>query len=135
MPVEQLIVFTLLGLVLALFIWGRWRYDLIAIFALLVVSISGIVSPADAFSGFGHPAVITVAAVLIVSRGLFNSGLVDYIVRFLSRAGDNPIAQLTVLVLAVTICSGFMNNIAPWLSLCLWRCAWPVRVKYHHLFF
>jgi di/tricarboxylate transporter len=112
MPVDQLIVFALLGLVLALFIWGRWRYDLVAIFALLVVSVSGIISPADAFSGFGHPAVITVAAVLVVSRGLFNSGMVDYIVRFLSRAGDNPVVQLTVLVLAVTICSGFMNNIA-----------------------
>ncbi len=51
------------------------------------------------------------AAVLIVSRALFNSGMVDYIVRLMSHAGDNPIVQLTVLVIAVTICSGFMNNI------------------------
>jgi di/tricarboxylate transporter len=111
MPSEQIIVFAVLALVLVLFIWGKWRYDLVALFALLVVTITGLIPAADAFTGFGHPAVITVAAVLVVSRALFNSGMVDYIVRFLSRAGDNPVVQLTVLVLAVTACSGFMNNI------------------------
>lgn len=111
MLIDQILIFAVLGLVLILFIWGRWRYDLVALFALLVVAIAGLIPAADAFAGFGHPAVITVAAVLVVSRALFNSGMVDYIVRFLSRAGDNPIVQLTVLVLAVTACSGFMNNI------------------------
>lgn len=108
---DQLVVFSTLGLVLILFIWGRWRYDLVAIFALLVVTIYGLVPPDAAFSGFGHPAVITVAAVLIVSRALFNSGLVDYIVSILGKAGENPKLQLALLVLAVTVCSGFMNNI------------------------
>ncbi len=111
MQTDQLIVFTTLALVLVLFIWGRWRYDLVALFALLVVSIAGLVPAAEAFSGFGHPAVITVAAVLVVSRALFNSGMVDYIVRLMSAVGENPITQLTALVVAVTICSGFMNNI------------------------
>ena len=111
MQTDQLIVFATLALVLILFIWGRWRYDLVALFALLVVSVTGLVPAAEAFSGFGHPAVITVAAVLVVSRALFNSGMVDYIVRFMSFAGENPITQLTVLVFTVTICSGFMNNI------------------------
>jgi len=111
MPIEQIIVFAVLALVLVLFIWGKWRYDLVALFALLVVTITGLIPAADAFAGFGHPAVITVAAVLVVSRALFNSGMVDYIVRFMARAGDNPVVQLTVLVLAVTVCSGFMNNI------------------------
>lgn len=108
---ELIIVFTLLALVLILFIWGKWRYDLVAIFALLVVAIAGLVPVTDVFTGFGHPAVITVAAVLVVSRALFNSGMVDYIVRYMSLAGDNPVVQLAVLVLAVTVCSGFMNNI------------------------
>ena len=111
MQTDQLIVFATLALVLILFIWGRWRYDLVALFALLVVSVAGLVPAAEVFSGFGHPAVITVAAVLVVSRALFNSGMVDYIVRFMSFAGENPITQLTVLVFTVTICSGFMNNI------------------------
>jgi di/tricarboxylate transporter len=111
MPGDQLIVFATLALVLVLFIWGRWRYDLVALFALIVVSVAGLIPAADAFAGFGHPAVITVAAVLVVSRALFNSGMVDYLVRFMSRAGDNQLVQLTVLVIAVTVCSGFMNNI------------------------
>ncbi len=111
MLIEQTIVFATLAMVLVLFIWGRWRYDLVALFALLVVTIGGLVPAAEAFSGFGHPAVITVAAVLILSRALFNSGMVDYIVRLMSQAGENPITQLAMLVTAVTVCSGFMNNI------------------------
>lgn len=111
MHTEQIFVFATLFLVLILFIWGKWRYDLVALFALLLVTIAGLVPASEAFSGFGHPAVITVAAVLIVSRALFNSGMVDYIVRLMNFAGENPIAQLTVLVVAVTLCSGFMNNI------------------------
>ncbi len=111
MQTDQAIVFATLALVLVLFIWGRWRYDLVALFALLVVTITGLVPASEAFSGFGHPAVITVAAVLILSRALFNSGMVDYIVRLMSKAGENAITQLAVLVSAVTVCSGFMNNI------------------------
>lgn len=111
MLMQQLIIFITLALVLVLFIWGRWRYDLVALFALLVVSIASLVTPEQVFSGFGHPAVITVAAVLIVSRAFFNSGLVDYIVRFISRTAENPLAQMTVLVVAITLCSGFMNNV------------------------
>jgi di/tricarboxylate transporter len=96
---------------LILFIWGKWRYDLVALFALLVVTIYGLIPPEIAFSGFGHPALITVAAVLIVSQALFNSGMVDYLVRLLGKAGENQRVQLALLVLAVTVCSGFMNNI------------------------
>ncbi len=111
METSQIIIFSILALLLLLFVWGKWRYDLVALFALLLVTILGLIPPETAFSGFGHPAVITVAAVLIVSKALFNSGMVDYIVRIMGRAGDNPLVQLFVLVLAVTVCSGFMNNI------------------------
>ncbi len=111
MTAEQIIVFATLALALLLFIWGKWRYDLVAVFVLLIITITGLTPAADAFAGFGHPAVITVAAVLVVSRALFNSGMVDYIVRLMSAAGENPLIQLAVLVTAVTLCSGFMNNI------------------------
>ncbi|MDW7729275.1 MAG: SLC13 family permease [Bacillota bacterium] len=107
----QIIIFSILAAILVLFVWGKWRYDLVALFALLIVTILGLVPAEEAFSGFGHPAVITVAAVLIVSRALFNSGMVDYIVRLMGRVGDNYTVQLAVLLLAVTIFSGFMNNI------------------------
>jgi len=111
MATDQVIVFATLALALGLFVWGRWRYDLVALFVLLIITIAGLVPAGEAFAGFGHPAVITVAAVLVVSRALFNSGMVDYIVRLMSGVGENPIIQLAVLVTAVTVFSGFMNNI------------------------
>lgn len=108
---QQYIVFITLFFVLFLFVWGRWRYDIVALMALLFLNITGVVPGAEAFTGFGHPAVITVAAVLVVSRALLNSGMVDSIVRLMARVGENPIMQLGALVVAVTVCSAFMNNI------------------------
>ncbi len=111
MTYQQGLIFAILILVLVLFAWGRWRYDIVALLALLAATVTGLVPEGQAFSGFGHPAVITVAAVLVVSRGLLNSGMVDFIVRLMSRVGENALVQLAALVLAVTVCSGFMNNI------------------------
>jgi len=68
----------LLGL-FALLIWGRWRYDLVALITLIVTLLAGAVPAEEAFSSFGHPATATVATVLIVSRGLSNSGGIDLI--------------------------------------------------------
>ncbi|MEK9751884.1 MAG: SLC13 family permease [Rhodospirillaceae bacterium] len=67
---EQAYVFAVLVTALGLFIWGRWRYDIVALAALLAVVAAGLVPAARAFEGFGHPAVITVAAVLVISRAL-----------------------------------------------------------------
>jgi len=111
MTYQQGLIFAILILVLVLFAWGRWRYDIVALLALLAATVTGLVPEGQAFSGFGHPAVITVAAVLVVSRGLLNSGMVDFIVRLMSRVGENALVQLAALVLAVTVCSAFMNNI------------------------
>jgi di/tricarboxylate transporter len=104
-------VFVVLALALALFVWGRWRYDLVALAALLAVAMAGIVPAESAFSGFGHPAVITVAAVLILSRGLRNAGVVDVIAGLLLRAGSGPVLQVTLISLSVALLSGFMNNV------------------------
>jgi len=109
--VEQTIVFSVLFLALIFFVVGKLRYDMIALLALLTVIVTGIIPPEHAFNGFAHPAVITVAAVLVVSRGLQNSGVVDALSRLLSRIGDQPIAQLLTLTGFVTICSGLMNNV------------------------
>ncbi len=107
----QVIVYGVLLLALALFVWGKWRYDVIALLALLTLTITGVVPGASAFSGFGHPAVVTVAAVLAVSRGLENSGLVDLLTRWMSRVGHHPTMQLAALTALVTVCSAFMNNV------------------------
>ncbi|WP_152205368.1 SLC13 family permease [Marinobacter changyiensis] len=111
MNAEQGIVFGVLLATLGMFIWNRLRFDVVAMLALLVVAVAGLVPADTVFSGFGHPAVITVAAVLVISQGLVNAGVVDTIARFLGRVGNNPVIQVTTLTLIVALCSGFMNNV------------------------
>lgn len=79
---EQWIVFGTLALALILFVSGRWRYDVVAL-----------------------------AAVLIISRAILNTGVVDSTVRLLSRAGNHPALLVAALTCLVALCSGFMNNI------------------------
>ena len=111
MQSDQLIVFAVLAATLGLFVWNRWRYDIVALAALLVVTLAGIVPPEKAFMGLGHPAVITVAAVLVLSRGLLNAGVVDSLARHLTKVGDRPWIQVLTLSGIVALCSGFMNNV------------------------
>jgi di/tricarboxylate transporter len=107
---EQLVVFgTLLG-ALVLFVWGKWRYDLVAMMALLVVTVTGIVEAEQAFMGFANPAVVTVAAVLVISRCLINAGLVDLIGSRISHL-ERPTVQVAVLCSVVLVLSAFINNV------------------------
>lgn len=108
---EKNIVFITLGITLVLFVWGKIRYDLVSLLALLFLVTWGIVPASEAFAGFGHPAVITVAAVLVISQALQNSGLVDMIARLLEKIGKNLTLQLIVICSVVAIASSFMNNI------------------------
>jgi di/tricarboxylate transporter len=108
---EQLIVFGVLAATLVLFVWNRWRYDLVALGALLACALTGVVPADEVFSGIGHPAVISVAAVLVLSRGLLNAGVVDSVARRLMQVGDRPWAQVAALTGIVALSSGFMNNV------------------------
>ncbi|WP_166263349.1 SLC13 family permease [Marinobacter caseinilyticus] len=111
MTAEQGIVFGVLAATLGLFAWNRWRFDVVALLALLTVAVAGLVPRDAVFAGFGHPAVITVAAVLVISQGLIQAGVVDSIAKFLGRVGHHPVAQVTTLTAIVALCSGFMNNV------------------------
>jgi di/tricarboxylate transporter len=108
---EQIVVFATLVSVLIMLAWGRWRYDVVAVIAMLIITISGIIPYEEAFYGFSHPAVITVAAVLIISRALMNSGVVDLASRKLSAVNHNQILRMAYLVGGVALCSAFMNNV------------------------
>ncbi|WP_319641586.1 SLC13 family permease [Methanovulcanius yangii] len=108
---DMAIVFGTLLLALILFATGKVRYDIVAVIALLIVTITGIIDPVDAFLGFGHPAVVTVAAVLILSRGLQNSGLIDMLTRWVARIGDGRVRQVFSLTGIVAVLSAFMNNV------------------------
>ncbi len=108
---EQALAFGILAAAFVLFIWGRWRYDIVALLALLAVTLTGLVSPAEAFLGFAHPAVLTVAAVLIISRALQNAGIVDVVVKSIAPLRGRETAQIGAQTVAVAIMSSFMNNV------------------------
>ncbi|GAB4196129.1 MAG: SLC13 family permease [Wenzhouxiangellaceae bacterium] len=108
---EQITALAILLGALALFASNRLRHDLVAILTLVAVVISGLLPAAEAFSGFGHPAVITVAAVLILSAGLNHSGVVDLISGKLDRFANRPLLHLTAMCVVVAIASAFMNNV------------------------
>ncbi|HUF87111.1 MAG TPA: SLC13 family permease [Thermohalobaculum sp.] len=112
MTPDQAVLFALLAIVLGLLIWGRWRYDLVAFAALMVAVIAGAVPADDAFSGFGHPATIIVALVLVVSRGLGNSGVIHMITRNLVDAGRGLAAHIAIIGGVGAALSAFMNNVA-----------------------
>ncbi len=111
MTFDQGAVFAVLASAMVLFIWGPWRYDIVAVLALLAVVLLGIVPLDHAFSGFGHPAVITVAAVLVISRALEAAGLVDLIVRFLAPTRHATYRQIGATCGLVALLSAFMNNV------------------------
>ncbi|NAW35436.1 SLC13 family permease [Halomonas alimentaria] len=108
---DSTLVFIVLGLTLVAFVWGRFRYDLVALAALLGSVILGLVPGDEAFLGFGHPAVITVAAVLVLSRAFEHSGVVDVIADQVLKVGERLFLQLAALTGTVVVLSGFMNNV------------------------
>lgn len=108
---EQFMILAILLATVAMFLWGRWRHDMVAAGALLACVLAGLVSPPAAFAGFGHPAVITVACVLVLSRGLQTSGAVDLIARHALPANTGPALSLAALVGLGAVLSGFMNNV------------------------
>ena len=112
MTLDQALLFGLLALVFAGLIHGRWRYDLVAFTALMAAVLLGLVPSDRAFEGFGHPATIIVALVLVVSRGLVNSGAVHAITRALIDPGRGLGGHVAILGAAGAALSAFMNNVA-----------------------
>jgi len=111
MSQDQTVILVILAATVAMFLWGRWRHDMVAAGALLACVLAGLVAPGEAFSGFGHPAVITVACVLVLSRGLQGSGAVDALTRVALPAGAGRGASLAALTGLGALLSGFMNNV------------------------
>ncbi|MDA5093398.1 SLC13 family permease [Aliiroseovarius sp. KMU-50] len=112
MSTDQIILFSLFGAVFALLLWGRFRYDLVAFSALMLGVVLGVVPTKEAFSGFGHPATLVVALVLVVSAGLVRSGAVFLITRTLVDATRSLGAHITLMGAVGGILSAFMNNVA-----------------------
>jgi di/tricarboxylate transporter len=112
MSTDQIILFSLFGAVFGLLLWGRFRYDIVAFSALMIGVVLGVVPQKDAFSGFGHPATLVVALVLVVSAGLVRSGAVFLITRTLVDASRSLGAHITLMGAIGGVLSAFMNNVA-----------------------
>ena len=108
---DQIIILGLLTLMVGLFIWGRWRYDAISLGVLSVFVLLGYIQPEEAFEGFSHPAVITVALVLLISKGLERSGFISVIGRKLQAYANSEIQFMISITFFAAILSSFMNNI------------------------
>ncbi len=112
MTPDQLILFALLLFVFVFLIWGRWRFDLVAFVALLLALLFGVVPVERAFSGFGHPATVIIALVLIISRGLSNSGVIELLARYFVDASRKLAAHIGIMAGLAAVLSAFMNNVA-----------------------
>ena len=108
---DQITLFAILGVALLLFAWGRLRYDVVAVIALLAAVLTELVPADEAFMGFGHPAVITVAAVLVLSRALRHSGIVEWAARSLQPLTAQPTLHVFTISGLGALCSAFMNNV------------------------
>jgi len=111
MDIHQKIVFAVLALVMGLFIWGRIRYDIVALLGLLLLVIVDIIPTENAFSGFSNSATITVAVVLIVSRGLSNSGAIDILAGIVAPAIKRVSLHIASLSGTAAVLSSLMNNV------------------------
>mgnify|MGYP001823443360 CR=1 FL=1 len=112
MTTDQFVLFGLLSLVFVFLIWGRWRYDLVAFVALLVALLTGIVPKEQAFSGFGHPATVIIALVLIISRGLSNSGVIELLARYVIDSTRRLASHVSIMAALAAALSAVMNNVA-----------------------
>jgi di/tricarboxylate transporter len=108
---DQLLILLVLVATVALFLWSRWRHDMVAMASLLACVALGLVAPSAAFLGFAHPAVITVACVLVLSGGLQASGAVDAVTRRVLPAAAGPTASIAALAALAAALSAFMNNV------------------------
>ncbi len=112
MTTDQAVLFGLLFFVFVFLIWGRWRYDLVAFVALLAALLTGVVPKEDAFSGFGHPATVIIALVLIISRGLSNSGVIELLARYVVDGSRKLAAHVAIMSGLAAALSALMNNVA-----------------------
>lgn len=112
MTYEQIFIFVLLGSVFGMLVWGRIRYDLVAFVALLLGVLGGAISAEDAFAGFGHETTLIIAFVLVISRAMINSGVVELIARFVVSASRSLPAHIGFMAVIGAALSAIINNVA-----------------------
>lgn len=111
MPFDQILILIILFITILLFIFSRLRHDVVALLALSACVVTGIVNADEAFVGFSHPAVITVACVLVLSFSLQRTGAVDAFTGRLAPKANSPTLTIAALAGLAALLSAFMNNV------------------------
>ena len=111
MTVDQTIMFAIFAMAMIFFVWGRIRYDVVALSALVVAVVLGMVPSSEAFTGFSQGAVVTVVLVLIISAAIKDSGVIDRLASPLESVSDRPLMFMAMLTGIAALLSGFMNNV------------------------
>ena len=121
MTIDQIAISLILLLTFILFIYGKWRYDIVALISLFVLAFTDkilgeensdlVINMNEIFKGFSHPAVITVAAVLIISQAMKNSGVVDLLALHIKPFTTKQEIHISSMSGIIAILSGFMNNV------------------------
>jgi di/tricarboxylate transporter len=111
MTLQQILAFAVIAGTMALFVWGRLRYDLVAGIALLVAVLIGVVPADKAFSGFSDEIVIIVASALIVSAAVARSGIIEIAIQPIAHRITSAALQVAVLAGSVALLSAFVKNI------------------------
>ena len=108
---DQTIISFLMTILIGFFIWGRFRYDAVSLIMLSLFVMFGFIPAREAFSGLGHPAVVTVALVLLISKGLEKSGFISFIGIKIQQIINSEIQFILILCFIAAFLSSFMNNI------------------------
>ncbi|WP_078719552.1 MULTISPECIES: SLC13 family permease [unclassified Bartonella] len=111
MTEDQIMAFSMICLMMIVFIWDRFRYDIVAVCTLLIACTVGLVSPKEAFSGFNNDIVIIVGSVFVVSAAVSRSGVMELIIQHIWPDVKSVRLQLAFLVLSVVFLSTFVKNI------------------------
>jgi di/tricarboxylate transporter len=111
MTLDQILSIGVISLMMAAFVWGRFRYDLVAAGALLAAVAVGVVPYDAAFDGFSDDIVIIVGSALLVSAGVARSGIMEYAIKRYAPNVSSVRAQVALLVVTVTLLSAFVKNI------------------------
>ncbi len=111
MTPQILAIYIIIILSLVLFALNRWRYDVVSLLVLVIITVLGLIPARNAFLGFSNSAVVTVAAVLVLTKGLQNSGVVDMIAEQMLKVRGGFMVQLAALTGIVTFLSAIMNNV------------------------
>src|SRR4051795_118316 len=111
MTLDQCLAVGIIAAMMILFVWGRFRYDVVAGLALLAAVAAGIVPAKEAFKGFSDDIVIIVASALVLSAAVARSGVIETALRYVAPYARTTPMQVVTLVLTVTVLSAFIKNI------------------------